>query len=221
MSYKKINEFAEKYLSLYKEDTTDINLEETFADECFSLGFEMDYGQHFIELYSRNAFDSPSSLDLIIDTVDDVMLLGSAIFSKWRFVTHWTQNSLSEPEYREWFVIALQQLASLSHSKMMDESEKVIEQQRKIVVSRFSDMEIDMDYLLCIPSIHAKYKNREIVIDYGGELRTQPNGFPQDKIGLLIQWVKLHREEIKENHWRVNNYYVVGKPVNPIKPLEL
>lgn len=42
---QKINAFAMKYLDLYRNPkTTNIQVEETFADECFALGFEMDSG---------------------------------------------------------------------------------------------------------------------------------------------------------------------------------
>ena len=35
---------------------------------------------------------------------------------------------------------------------------------RKQVISKFSGMTIDMDYMLCIPSIHAIYGEEEAVI---------------------------------------------------------
>lgn len=48
---------------------------------------------------------------------------------------------------------------------------------RKQVVSRFSGITIDMDYLLCIPSIHAIYDKEEIVIDYCGGIRKEAVNF--------------------------------------------
>lgn len=42
---QKVNAFAMKYLDLYRNPkTTNIQVEETFADECFALGFEIDSG---------------------------------------------------------------------------------------------------------------------------------------------------------------------------------
>ena len=41
---------------------------------------------------------------------------------------------------------------------------------RKQVISSFSGITIDMDYLLCIPSIHAIYDKEEIVIDYCNQI---------------------------------------------------
>lgn len=51
---QKINAFAMKYLDLYRNpQTTNIQVEETFADECFALGFEMDSGNSFCEKYPK------------------------------------------------------------------------------------------------------------------------------------------------------------------------
>ena len=71
---------------------------------------------------------------------------------------------------------------------------------RKQVVSRFSGITIDMDYLLCIPSIHAIYDKEEIVIDYCGGIRKKSREFPLEKIELLIHWISKHKDEIMRNH---------------------
>ena len=58
------------------------------ADDCSALGFEMDCGHAFSEKYGNAANDS-EALDKIIDSVDNIPLLGSAIYSQWRYFNHW------------------------------------------------------------------------------------------------------------------------------------
>ena len=89
---------------------------------------------------------------------------------------------------------------------------------RKQVISKFSGMTIDMDYMLCIPSIHAIYGEEEAVIDYGGEIRSRSSRFPEAKIKLLKRWIAKHRKEIEKNHQKCGHN---DFPLDPIKPLKL
>lgn len=113
---KEIYSFAVKYHSLYvNPQTTERDVEEGFADQCFSFGFEMDCGNRFIETFSSNAFYKNEVLDKVIDDIDDIQLLGSAIFSQWRYVTHWADYSnLLDEEHRPWFITAFGRLAVLT-----------------------------------------------------------------------------------------------------------
>jgi len=90
-------------------------VERWMGDDCRALGFEMDCGNAFNEKY-KGAFGDYRELKRIIDKVTDVKLLGSAIFSKWRYFNHWAYSGaeILEPENREWFIIALEKLKSLS-----------------------------------------------------------------------------------------------------------
>ena len=90
--------------------------------------------------------------------------------------------------------------------------------ERQQVISRFSGMSIDMDYLLCVPSIHAKYEDENVIISYGGGIKDKTSGFPEDKIALLKEWIMLHQDEILENHFKCGrNEY----PLNTIAPLKV
>jgi len=90
--------------------------------------------------------------------------------------------------------------------------------ERQQVISRFSGMSIDMDYLLCVPSIHAKYEDENVIISYGGGIKDKSSGFPADKIALLKEWIMLHQAEILENHFKCGrNEY----PLNTIAPLKV
>lgn len=117
VSNKQINKFAVKWFEKYRNSkTTEREVVEGFADECFALGFEMDCGESFQKAFpNTQAFDDYTHFDQIINRIDDISLLGSAIFSKWRYITHWSYcEDLLSPENRAWFIIAFSRLAVLS-----------------------------------------------------------------------------------------------------------
>ena len=57
------------------------------SDDCSALGFEMDCGHAFEEKFERVAYDA-RALDTTIENVNDISLLGSAIYSRWRYFNH-------------------------------------------------------------------------------------------------------------------------------------
>lgn len=85
------------------------------ADDCESLGFVMDCGNAFAERYG-DAVSDVTALDKIIDEVKDISLLGSAIYSRWRYFNHWAYSAeeILEIENRTWFILALSRLAMLT-----------------------------------------------------------------------------------------------------------
>lgn len=113
---EEIHDFAVRYHNLYANpQTKECEVEEGFADQCFAFGFEMDFGQKFIEAFSEDAFYENKELEKVIDDIDDMMLLGSAVFSHWRYVTHWAYNSfLLDDEHRPWFITAFGRLAVIT-----------------------------------------------------------------------------------------------------------
>lgn len=114
---RKIHDFAVNWQEKFSDTASDyIELvEHHLGDECVALGFEMDCGNAFTEKYGKAAFDS-RALGQVIDSVDDVMLLGSAIFSRWRYFNHWayTGAEILEPQNIEWFNMALTRLKNLT-----------------------------------------------------------------------------------------------------------
>lgn len=112
---KDIYAFAKYYFNVFRNPkASNFQVEEGFAEKCFSLGFEMDCGKSFIEKYP-DAFRTAEELDKIIDDVDDVSLLGSAIFSQWRNLTHWSMGSHPlDNEYRPWFISAFGRLMTIT-----------------------------------------------------------------------------------------------------------
>ncbi len=116
---KAIAAFAKKYYEIYKsapDEIVESSGDEDFAEICWDLGFYMDTGNMFVAMYG-DAFNSADKLQLVIDDVKDLQILGSAIFSKWRYITHWSYGgeSLSSKESRKWFMHALNRLNELSN----------------------------------------------------------------------------------------------------------
>jgi hypothetical protein len=112
-------EFAQKYLDFFERTAVDDRAmysffdDSAFPDECWSLGFEMDCGHSFIETCGEDAWRSVDGLRRIVDNINDVNLLGSAIFSQWRYFNHWAGCGPSE-EDREWFIVIFRRLKRLS-----------------------------------------------------------------------------------------------------------
>lgn len=114
-----INAFAVKWFDKFRDiKTVSHEVEDpAFATECFSLGFEMDCGRAFETAYpNTKAFSDYRELDKIIDSIDNIHLLGSAVFSRWRYFTHWAGpgEDILSFENRSWFITALGRLERLS-----------------------------------------------------------------------------------------------------------
>lgn len=111
----KIHEFANFYFDIFRDPkSTNFQVEEGFAEKCFALGFEMDSGNSFCEKYPK-AFNDYSELDKIIEEIDDPQFLGTAIFSQWRYITHWSYCSHPlDEQYRPWFIIAFGRLVAIT-----------------------------------------------------------------------------------------------------------
>ena len=112
-----IHAFAVKYRNIYLDPKTkehDLDLEVHFADECFDLGFDMDCAKEFSDKYSNSAFSSTEGLLQVIDNIDDVQVLASGIFSKWRYVTHWVTGDILQLDNRNWMIAALFKLSELT-----------------------------------------------------------------------------------------------------------
>ena len=112
-----IHEFAVKWLEKYQDPKTiDREVEENFADECFAIGFEMDCGNSLEETFpGRNLLNDHIQFNAFVGQINDIKLLGAAIFSKWRGITHWSYcESLISESNRPWFIAAFERLALLT-----------------------------------------------------------------------------------------------------------
>lgn len=115
---KKINSFAKKWRKEFLDDSYDFyNVFDNiaFSDECFDIGFVMDCGESFSKKYpNSNAFDSYQSLQKILESENDLKVLGSALFSKWRYYNHWSYDHPDENEIK-WFIVLLDRLYDLTN----------------------------------------------------------------------------------------------------------
>ncbi|MDD3117270.1 MAG: hypothetical protein PHO45_07900 [Victivallaceae bacterium] len=84
-----------------------------FADDCRTCGFEMDRGESLIAAFPGKEVLRANVLREVIATVDNSKFLGTAIFSYWRYLTHWHEAPLPEDAI-EWFSIAFDRLKKLA-----------------------------------------------------------------------------------------------------------
>ena len=114
---EQVHLFATKWIEKFRDQKISyIELVDHYlADDCQALGFQMDCGHAFSEKYG-DAASSCDALNRIIDEVTDIKLLGSAIYSQWRYFNHWAYDAadILKPENRSWFILALSRLALLS-----------------------------------------------------------------------------------------------------------
>ena len=118
-----IEKFADKYIRFFekefgstKESYYRFFESQEFPDACISLGFEMDCGHSFTAAYGEDAWLSVFGLSSIIEKIDDVKLIGSALFSRWRFFNHWSYSDATDKD-KEWFLMLFRRLNSLTKSR--------------------------------------------------------------------------------------------------------
>ena len=114
---KHIHEFAVKWYDKFRDKKINYIelIDHYMADDCEALGFVMDCGHAFSEKYGKAANDF-EALERIISEITDIPLLGSAIYSQWRYFNHWAYSGeeILEPQNRAWFTIALSRLGELA-----------------------------------------------------------------------------------------------------------
>ena len=86
---KQVHDFATKWIDKFRDQKINyIELVDHYmADDCEALGFQMDCGHAFSEKYG-NATSKYDELNRVIDEITDISLLGSAIYSQWRYFNH-------------------------------------------------------------------------------------------------------------------------------------
>ena len=83
-------------------------------EEMRSLGLEMDCGNSFHEVYGLELGDC-RGLELYYKKIDDPYILGNALFSEWRFFTHWANCGMTEDNVR-WFELAASRLEEITNA---------------------------------------------------------------------------------------------------------
>ncbi len=117
-SEQELISFIRKWLPKFRDTRTPYAelFDAPFADDCSRLGFEMDCGKAFEKEYPE-AFNNLWEFKDAVDEIEDVDLLGSALYSRWRYFNHWNDYGTFEKNDRRWFVFALERLAYLAGEK--------------------------------------------------------------------------------------------------------
>ncbi|WP_243108047.1 PD-(D/E)XK nuclease family protein [Clostridium sp. JN-9] len=114
---EQVHDFAVKWCNKFQDQKINYIelIDHYMADDCDALGFNMDCGNAFSERYGK-AINDYEELDKVIDDVNDIELLGSAIYSKWRYFNHWAYmgEEILEFKNRSWVILALSRLAMLT-----------------------------------------------------------------------------------------------------------
>lgn len=126
---KLIHDFAMKWGDKFRDHNINYTelLDQQMAEDCNSLGFEMDFGHAFERVYGA-AVNNSDELMKVIDDITDISLLGSAIYSRWRYFNHSSSNvdEILEPKNRAWFITALERLSELSKLELKFDQNVVI-----------------------------------------------------------------------------------------------
>lgn len=114
---KQIHDFAVKWFDKFRNKKINYLelIDHYMADDCEALGFVMDCGHSFTEKYG-DAASNCEAWERIIGQVTDIPLLGSAIYSQWRYFNYWAYSGdeILKPQNRSWFILALSRLALLT-----------------------------------------------------------------------------------------------------------
>lgn len=117
---KSIARFAQRYIGFFEREfgrTPKSNYQffdaQEFPDECRILGFEMDCGHSFIEEYGEKAWIDIQELKEKTEKINDIQIIGNALFSQWRYFNHWSSPSYARENTKEWFLTLFIRLKEL------------------------------------------------------------------------------------------------------------
>ena len=84
-----------------------------FANDCRALGFETDCGRSFAKAFPGQTGFEAEALKAVLPQITDAHFLGVAIFSYWRYLTHWLCAPPPD-DAPEWFRLAFERLKELT-----------------------------------------------------------------------------------------------------------
>lgn len=115
--FKKICNFSNKWLKIFsnKEPKLKDLMDFSMAEECMELGFSLELGHKFLRKYGKET-GKLDKLKEIIDEVNEIDLLGSVIFLRWRYFNHWAydQSEILKENNINWFILTLNHLYDLA-----------------------------------------------------------------------------------------------------------
>ncbi|MBP5541987.1 MAG: ADP-ribosylglycohydrolase family protein [Bacteroidales bacterium] len=123
---RRTTQFIQKYIDFFenefgrtRESFYRFFDDSEFSHECWVLGFDMDCGSSFSETYGLDAWYEPDPLKACIDKVDDIQVIGNALFSKWRYYNHWESPSQADEKTKEWFLLLLHRMKDLEAARTL------------------------------------------------------------------------------------------------------
>lgn len=197
---RKIYEFARKYYDLYRsEETKEFEVDNGFAEECEKLGFKMDCGESFKAVFPDvNPFADADAFKSALKQTKDEMLVGSAIFSIWRSITHWSYGHLLDKENRELLIPAFTRLIELTF--MMDEnsprmSKEEIKRRLSMRAAEYHAFSDDEDEHICESDNEVENKDESTTIIVFPEFITLKAEV--EKLRTEISMLLLERDELR------------------------
>lgn len=112
---KEIHLFAKEWQKKFLADKAPLDdFENNFGDACIKLGFQMDCGEECNKQCPELMNSIGKDIHNIVASISDLELLGSALFSYWRYLTHWAWIYDLNQDTCEWFVIVLERIKDLT-----------------------------------------------------------------------------------------------------------
>ena len=114
-SKKDIVNFAQKYIDFFeKKFGSDKSKDwffgyDYFAKDCEALGFEMDCAIAFRSV-DEESWPSSEVLKANLDKFNDISIIGSGLYSKWRAFNHWGSPLEANEDTKQWYLILLRHL---------------------------------------------------------------------------------------------------------------
>ena len=106
IDFSKAHEFSVKWYDAFsKWDGTGKLFDETaFSQDASACGFYMDCGNMFKKVFPEYAYGTTDIRSMLDENKDiDLQLIGSELYSQWRYFNHWAMTGPSEKDI-QWFL---------------------------------------------------------------------------------------------------------------------
>lgn len=111
MSANQVRTFANQFKKVLEEQGVSALGRFNWPQRCRDLGFEMDCGHSFEGAYGLQ-LGNERSFAQNIGCIDNIQVLGNAIFSQCRYITHWAYDP--DNESVAWLIMALTRLSEIA-----------------------------------------------------------------------------------------------------------
>ncbi len=115
---EEVQAFARKWIEKFQDErsTAEELAGPDLAEDCRALGFFMDSGKSFAGKYGRPFPQNPETLQKLIAEEGSIQLLGTTVYSFWRYFNHWAYDpgEILKPDNRACFIVLLRKLEELT-----------------------------------------------------------------------------------------------------------